>query len=175
MTLKNKYSIAEGIKKLAGNKRQTDLLLAEVKSVNKDNGILVIDCPWLGLTDLTINYHPATTQGKNFALWPVVGSPIVVGKLEGTDQLFVVGVITPEVVELRGGDWSMVKGEEIKAEVEKLKSLVDALISVINATPGIPEPGNGSPSAFQAAIKSAISGKSTGDYSNILNEKVKHG
>jgi hypothetical protein len=38
----------------------------------------------------------------------------------------------------------------------------------------INEPGSGSPSALQAALKIALTGQQLGDYSQIEDTKVKH-
>ena len=56
-----------------------------------------------------------------------------------------------------------------------MKALLDSIVSVINAVPVILEPGNGNPSALQAALKTAVTGKTTGSFSGVINERVKHG
>lgn len=58
-------------------------------------------------------------------------------------------------------------------ELEKTNQLIQAILTVINGA-SIPEPGNGSPSALQVALKSAIVGKSLGNYSSIENDEIKH-
>ena len=58
-------------------------------------------------------------------------------------------------------------------ELGKTNSLLQAFITVISGAT-VPEPGNGSPSALQIALKGAITGKQLGDYSEIENTKIKH-
>jgi hypothetical protein len=172
MTLKNKYTIAQGIKRLAG-KQLPQLYLAECISLQKSTYRLTVSVPALGFVT-QINYHPATSNVNRYTLWPRVGSMVVLGRLEGSDQLFVLSVINPEVVELNGAQFSAVKGETLRDEVNKLKATVDALLAVIRGTP-IPEPGNSAPSALQIALNTAASGQTTGSFTNILNTEVKHG
>ncbi len=70
-------------------------------------------------------------------------------------------VVTPSGVELGGNiddrptDF-VALASLVKAELTKLQQHFAALEAVILLVPGIPEPGNGSPSAFQAALKLAI-------------------
>ena len=58
-------------------------------------------------------------------------------------------------------------------ELNKNNTLLQAIITILSGSP-IPEPGNGSPSALQTALKGAISGKELGDFSEIENSKIKH-
>jgi hypothetical protein len=172
MTLKNQYTIGEGIKKLAGKKKQAERMMAVVESVNKSAGTLVVSVAYLGLENITINYHPAEIGGKKFTLWPVVGSTVALARLEGSDELHVAHVITPDVVELRGGDYSMVKGEDLKIEVEKLKAAVDQIKTAIQNAPVVTGDGGAS---FKASILASLSVFDTGNFTQILNEKVRHG
>jgi hypothetical protein len=167
MSLKTKYSIKEGIERLAG-KKAPEHYLAEVVAVNKSAYTLTVDCAYLGLVAQPIAYHPATSSANKFTIWPVVGSMVVLARLEGSDQVFVASVINPDVVELNGAAFSAVKGEELQAEIQKLKQVVDSLLFVITGTP-VPASG------FQAALSAAVVGQTTGNYNNILNPKVKHG
>lgn len=109
----------------------------------------------------------------------IIGKPVI-----GADC--VVMMLTPEVglliscaqyeqVSINGEDLGgIVKALELKQQLNKTNSLLNALITAINGTP-VPEPGNGSPSALQTALKTAITGQALGDYSNIESNIFKHG
>ena len=67
----------------------------------------------------------------------------------------------------------MVNAVALKEQLGKNNELLEAIINIINGSP-VNEPGNGSPSALQLALKNAILNKGLGDFSSIENEKVKH-
>jgi len=75
------------------------------------------------------------------------------------------------ILELGGNANFAVKYNELKTEYDKTKGLLEAVIQTIN-TP-VNEPGNGSPSAFQAVLISAIATKTIGDISSAKNDKIK--
>ncbi len=89
-------------------------------------------------------------------------------------------------VELNGtGLGGLVKAGELKDQLEKNNKILKALLQTLS-TP-VTEPGNGSPSAFQAALKMAVDlaftvpgspgppAPQVADLSNIENDKVQHG
>lgn len=71
-----------------------------------------------------------------------------------------------------GAIGGMVRGDNLKTESEKDKSIIDAILSIINGSQ-IPEPGSGSPSALQAALKTALTGLSSGVWTNLENTDIK--
>ena len=76
--------------------------------------------------------------------------------------------------EINGSDYGgLIKIEELKMQLQKNTAILNGLLGVLKAS--VTEPGNGSPSAFQAALLSAIGTMETGDFSNIENKKVVHG
>jgi len=68
----------------------------------------------------------------------------------------------------------LVKIETLKRELTKNVGILNAALGVVRGTP-ILEPGNGGPSALQAALKLALGRKTPGDFAQIENETVKHG
>jgi hypothetical protein len=66
-------------------------------------------------------------------------------------------------IEINGNEDFAVRFKKLKEEYDKTKAVVDAIISVLS--PPITEPGNNTPSAFQAAMKAAVGIKQTGDIS----------
>lgn len=73
-----------------------------------------------------------------------------------------------------GNNGGLIKIEELKNELAKYTQLLQAILSVINVLPGINEPGNGAPSAFQAALKTAVTGKQLPTFTTIENTTIKH-
>lgn len=65
---------------------------------------------------------------------------------------------------------------ELKTEWNKNKAVLDALLQIFTGAP-INEPGNGSPSALQLALKTTLAGKQTGRFEepSLVNKKVMHG
>lgn len=80
--------------------------------------------------------------------------------------------IADEIVKLNGESYGMVKAKELQDELNKTKAVVDALVEAVSNTTPVQNDGG---LALQSAIKLALSSLKTGDYSNIINEKVKHG
>ncbi len=114
-------------------------------------------------------------------IYPVVGSYVMVSLIENLPTMAYVSKVgeidevrinSPKLLINNGDLGGMVKAGELREQYNKTKAIIDTLLQVCQ-TP-INEPGNGSPSAFQAALNAAFAGKTTGDLSNIENEKVKH-
>jgi phage gp45-like len=78
-------------------------------------------------------------------------------------------------VELYGKDLGgIIKVDALKQELEKINSALNMMLSVIRGAP-VPEAGSGAPSAFQAALTTALASAQTGDFSDIASDKVFHG
>lgn len=61
--------------------------------------------------------------------------------------------------------------KELKEELSKINNILKPLLSIVTGTP-IAEPGNGSPSALQIALGSALRGLTLPTYGNIENDKI---
>jgi len=102
---------------------------------------------------------PELEEGDS-ALWTTDGG-FVIARADGT-------------VELNGKDLGgLTKTRELKTQLDKSSAILQSILTTL-ATP-VPEPGNGSPSAFQAALSAALAGKTPGDFSAIESDKVSHG
>jgi len=76
------------------------------------------------------------------------------------------------VVEFNKGNLGgMVKAKELQTQSNKDKAILDALLTIINGPP-ITEPGNGAPSALQAALRGVLSGKQSGVWTALENTKI---
>lgn len=116
------------------------------------------------------------TEASQITTIPTIGTKALMA-IVGNDirNCYLVSSQAAKQVIIRGGDLGgMVKVKELKKELEKTHNLLAALLQVINGAP-IPEPGTGSPSAFQTVLKTAIASFSLGQFDDIENEKVTHG
>lgn len=131
----------------------------------------------------------SASADQSIEVLPAKNSRVLVLKIEDDDYFvlhadkidsYVVRVgdtvikITSEgIVFNNGGLGGMVKAKILASELNKNNQLLMAILTVLNGAP-VPEAGNGTASALQAALKAAISGKSLGDFSALENEKIKH-
>lgn len=122
------------------------------------------------------------TTSSRLVIIPKVGSYVTVSVLNNIEtetyvtQFSEVDKILTNcenVIYNEGSKGGLVNWPDAKVQLEKTNELLQALIGAINGAP-IPEPGSGSPSALQAALKGALVGKQLGDYSNLEDTKVKH-
>jgi phage gp45-like len=78
-------------------------------------------------------------------------------------------------LEVNGTDnGGVVKVQELQNQLEKNNQILCTLLSVFKGTP-ISEAGDGSPSALQAALATALASAKVGDFSNIASAEVFHG
>lgn len=83
-------------------------------------------------------------------------------------------LINNDIIEFNGGSLGgLVKAGELKAQIDKNSAILDAVLDILNGAP-IAEPGNGQPSALQAALKTVLIGKETANLNDIEDDKVKH-
>ncbi|MCO5253356.1 MAG: hypothetical protein M9892_03205 [Bacteroidetes bacterium] len=129
-----------------------------------------ISSPWFG--EITISYQATEGAGK-FVLWAAVGSYVVVGRLEQSDKLCVIATIDPEEVWLRGGEWSMVRGDEAEREMKKLNSNINLLQQATRALAVVLD-GLGAVGT-SVAFDTAMAAKQSQVLTDFKNEKVKHG
>lgn len=106
---------------------------------------------------------------------PKVGSMVTCSVLHHDEtQLQVIGYTQVEQTRFNDGkNGGLIIHHRLKEEYDKTKALLDAILEITNGS-AIPEAGAGAPSAFQAALKVVLAGKSTGDLSDIINNKVTH-
>lgn len=120
------------------------------------------------------------TSNKGFFVVPAVDSLVGITFMSKEESFISVWTQIDKVIATQGL-WQFNKGEnggltitpELKSQLDTTNSLLQALIDIISGPP-INEPGNGAPSALQAALSEAITGKNLGDYSGIENEDVVH-
>lgn len=131
---------------------------------------------------LNARLQASTAQPTGVAMIPKVGSMVIASFISpskswisGVDEPEKILIDAPEMIINGGGLKGLIIYDQLKAELERNKAILEGILGVLRGA-SIPEPGNGSPSALQAALKAALIGKQTGDFGNhLINEKVKHG
>lgn len=114
-----------------------------------------------------------TIGKKGIVPTPSNGSYVIVSRISNSDDLFVSMYSEIDTLILMGGEnGGLCITPTLIQELNKTNQLLTAIVGVINGTP-LTQPG-GSPSVLQTALKSAISGKTIGDYSNVENKKIRH-
>lgn len=73
-----------------------------------------------------------------------------------------------------GSFGGLTKTQELKTQIDKTNEVVNIILTILTGST-VNEPGNGAPSALQAALGAALAGKQVGDFSDIENDKVTHG
>lgn len=154
----------------------TQVVVGEVIEVSADKTNCDVRCLASDITLHGVRLAPALGASKTCLIVPAKGSLCLVGLVENNAAFnYLVAVQNAEEIILRGGDLGgLVKVEELKAQMEKDSKILRALLNVINGLT-IQEPGNGSPSALQLALKTKMANLEEGKYDKIENTKVKHG
>jgi hypothetical protein len=166
-----KYSWRELINKLVA--QHPHLRLAEVISVDRSKKTCDAVCVTTGMELLETRLMAIEAEITNsMVIYPKVGSVILVGIVDRSNVFVMLQAGETDGVEINGAAFSMVKGEELKAEITKLKQTVDAIVMALKSWVVVPSDGGG---ALKAEITSALIGKETGSFSDILNDKVRHG
>lgn len=131
---------------------------------------------------LNARLQASTGQAAGVAMIPKVGSMVIASFISpskswisGVDDPERILIDAPEVI-INGGDKNgLIIYDQLRTELERNKAILESILGVLRGA-SIPEPGNGSPSALQIALQTALIGKQTGDFGDhLINEKVKHG
>lgn len=70
-----------------------------------------------------------------------------------------------------GGSETTANATELQTQLNKCKARIDAVINALSASPTGTQDGG---AAYKTAIKSALSSLTSEDYSNIIDDKIKH-
>jgi hypothetical protein len=141
--------------------------------------------------DCTAITGMAGTDMPNVQLMPEVDDGLVLFPTAGSTVFVVYSTYVPPFVVLfsqidqvlfsagsiqfnDGSFGGLTKSIELQTQLNTTNALLTAILTVLNGAP-IPEPGSGSPSALQAALKVALTGQQLGDYSAIINTLITHG
>lgn len=172
----------EAIERMIADKIPYQVVTGKVVSVDESKMICDVEVTGPDMIDVRMR-AVIDSEAQGVLVIPTVGSYVLVGLINNKKQsAFICGYSKVEKVrvlcdeiELAGDQYGgLIKIEELKTELNKNNQLLQSILSILNGTP-ITEPGNGSPSALQVALKGAVAGKSVGNFGNIENTKVKHG
>lgn len=183
-------NIKKAIQQMAG-KDLMQTYLCKVVSVDNHT----CDCEPVsgGANFLDVRLRSILDNGTGgIILKPKVDSIVIIGLLENNEATaFVIAYsdidelyfksdggmtfeVKKDVVKINGDQQGNILIEsKLKSELDKVNQILNALKQVCSVP--INEPGNGSPSAFQAGLNTALSSLQIPSYQNISNTKVKHG
>ena len=146
--------------------------LAKVKAVDSGAKTCTVeDLEGLERFDVRLSSKP---ENGDALFFPVVGSDVLCGILENNETAcYIIMYSEIDSILFHGGNnGGIVKVQELKTQLQKITLFLDTFQTLLS-TP-IMEPGNGSPSAFQAALNLSLSTMQMPDYSSIENTKIKH-
>jgi hypothetical protein len=188
----NAAKIKQGLKDLHDQGHYTASAFIYGKCIGV-NGIDTID---VDVDDIT--YHDVQLQaitegaGQSLIVVPAKGSMVLIGNAENgtgyilikadkadrilvkqTDGMFI--DVLKNVIKLNGDNkGGLLIESKLVDELKKVNNILQPIMVLLSGAT-IPEPGNGAPSALQAAMSAAIAGKQLPQYLEITNDKVKHG
>jgi hypothetical protein len=181
--------LKEIFQQLADKGEQVYSLICKVKTVHADKNTCDVT-PVNGAADLLDVRLNAYGTSTGYIVYPTADSFVMVtffkkneayvSLVSDIDSLAVniedkTFYIDSEGILLNGDEFGgLTKTPELKTQLDKTHALLTQIINIINGAP-IAEPGNGAPSALQASLKIAITGKQLGSFTNIENTIVKHG
>jgi hypothetical protein len=165
-----KADIRTAIRKLSGTDQEE--LYAIPGTVTAVNGKTCNVAPLDESGDL-LEMRLQADDVTGLLITPKVGSLVFVTMMSKTDG-FVSMFSAVEKVEINGSEFGgLVNAKELKQQLDHNNAILNTILQVIG-TP-VNEAGGGAPSVFQAALNVALTGKQTGNFSNIENETVTHG
>lgn len=172
--MKSELSIRDAVRKLNGKGKFTTIS-ALVKSTSPENGIASVLIEEFDLeVEARLTAFEMSSYKSGMMVIPDNGSYVLLTRIENSDEFMISGFTKVKEIWLGGDQYSLVKGENLKDELEKVKLILQALIDVLTG-PTITEPGSGSPSALQVALGAVLTGKQNMILTSILNTNVKHG
>lgn len=176
----SKHDIAESIRKLAGSANAFETFVCEVKSVDGATCTVTRVLDGLEIADVRLNCH--ITENEGIVVTPKVNSFVLVTNIDGrqhfVSQCSEVEKITIDCngdIIINGGDnKGIVKIQELKDNLNSLKSYIEAMDSAISAgLTGVGASTAASGEAGAQAYSSAMIGQSI-NFKDMEDTKVKH-
>jgi len=170
----------ESIRKIVRGMVTPSIIPAEVTAFNSDDWTITCKIDNLEIDEIRVK-SVINTDDTGILIEPKVGSKVLLGKIDGKAEALVVLKydeivkyrLIADLIEFNGDDYSVVKAEELQQILTINKTFIDAFKNILSVP--INEPGNGSPSAFQTALNTALASLDYKDGQGIENETVKHG
>jgi hypothetical protein len=170
MSLKNELDkLDELFKQRLNGTQKATLRWVEATAVDWENRTMT------AVDEADLPYHDVLLGVGMMAVKPVLHTDCLIAIVENDESsAFLLYANEAEEIVFNGGQLGgMVKVDVLKDVLSKTNALLSAITGVINGAQVL-EPGNSAPSALQIAMKSAISGKSVGDFNEIEDNKIKH-
>lgn len=165
--------IRNAIQEIAGTKYKSfDLETGTVEAVDKTARTCDVK-PSDGsatIYDVRLQATPEQTQG--ILRVPKAGTSICIGWISEEVAIMVEADEYDEIIINNGELGGLTITPELVTQLEKINVFLNAFLGIVNGTP-IPEPGSGAASAFQTALRTALSSVQVPNYSEVENNKVK--
>ena len=166
--------IREAIRKICGIDDE-GLMFFNATIISIQNDTCTIDRNGLQFTDVRLSALVDDSTTK-LLIVPAVNSMVLIADLNYgmMRDLAVIGWSEIDSITINGGNnGGLTITPTLVQELNKNNEILSGILGVLTGL-AIPEPGNGSPSALQTALKSAITGKQIGDFSQIEDTKINH-
>lgn len=182
----------EALKRLIKGEQRWPLITGKVSALDGDE-LCDVEPSDGGPTIYSVRIKPAV-DNKAFGViaYPKVGSPCVIGELDGDPNKYVllqceqidhllVKMEGGAVLELRAGGvvaingdgyGGLVKVQELRQELNKVNAFLNGLRQALSTSATLPEDGG---ATYKAQIAAAISGLQLPTYNTIESQKTKHG
>ncbi|MBQ7057472.1 MAG: hypothetical protein IJM84_05950 [Bacteroidaceae bacterium] len=176
----SKHDIAESIRKLAGSANTFETFVCEVKSVDGATCTVTRVLDGLEIADVRLNCH--ITENEGIVVTPKVNSFVLVTNIDGrqhfVSQCSEVEKITIDCngdIVINGGDnKGIVKIQELKDNLDSLKSYIEAMNTAISTGfSSVGESSAASGTAGKSAYTSAMTGRSI-NFKDMEDTKVTH-
>jgi len=152
------------------------VVIAKVSKINKDKALInakLIDDEGIELFDVRLT---ATSENKNecVVLFPKNGSYVLISLIKNNSQNNYVSLFTEiDEIQLRGDQYGgLTQHDNLVTQLNMTKALVDAIKNVMLTWVPVANDGG---AALKALATSTLASLNTGNYSNLSNEKIKHG
>ena len=144
--------------------------VAEVKSVEGETCTVKVNTLVLS----GVRLIQSKTNTSQLLITPKTGSNVLVADLGGNARdLAVIQFSEIEKIELQGSAHTMVNGDVLKEELEKMSKRIDGIIDALNKA--VPTPQDGG-AGLQSTIKTKLATiLEKEDFSDIENTTIKHG
>lgn len=140
-------------------------------TVNKINGSFCDCSPVDGSSDI-LGVKLQAIESKGSLIVPAIGSMVIVSFIN-RNAGYVSMFSKIDTITLLGGNFNgLVKADELKTQLNKLKDTVDALVEGFSSWTPVPNDGG---AALKTVMTTKLAAKTTGDFSKLRNDKIKHG
>lgn len=172
--------IRERLKEMASEVGPQVSMLAQVKSVDEAAMTCELYDDESGLDYYDVRLRPVLDNNKSLTLVPKIDTWVLAIRIEDSDDWMIIAcgefekvLIDCDEIVLNGGTkGGLVNWPDAKAQHDLVKQFIEAVKQACS-TP-VNEPGSGAPSAFQAALNSALSSIQAPSFDNLEDGKVKH-